>query len=40
MALKCDIFRGDSRLQQVAQNSPVMKYGERGDPVAKVHLLS
>lgn len=40
MALKCDIFRGDSRFEQAAQNSPVMKYGERGDSVAKVHLLS
>lgn len=36
MALKCDLFRGDLRLEQVAQNSPVMKFGERGDPVAKV----
>lgn len=36
MSLKCDLFRGDPRLEKAAQNSPTMKIGERGEPVAKL----
>jgi hypothetical protein len=36
MALKSMRFAFDKRLEQVSQNNPTMKYGERGDAVASV----
>lgn len=36
MALTSDRFKNNARLQSAARNSPYMKWGERGDPVALV----
>ena len=36
MALTSMRFAFDERLQQVSENNPTMKHGERGDPVASV----